>query len=32
MAHQPWGFAAALLLMVFSAIIPWFYFKYRGWL
>ena len=29
---QPWGFAAALLLMLLSAVIPWLVFKNRGWL
>ena len=31
-AHQPWGFAGALLLMALSSVIPWLYFKHRGWL
>lgn len=30
--EQPWGFAAALVLMVFSAIVPWLFFKHRRWL
>ena len=29
---QPWGYPAALLLMVVSAILPYAYFKRRGWL
>lgn len=31
-AHEPWGFAAALVLMILSAIIPSLVFKLRGWL
>ena len=31
-SQQPWGFAAALVLMVLSAVIPWLIFKHRGWL
>jgi magnesium transporter len=31
-AHEPWGFAAALVLMILSAIIPSLVFKMRGWL
>ncbi len=31
-AHEPWGFTAALVLMVLSAIIPSLVFKMRGWL
>jgi len=31
-AHQSWGFAAALVLMLLSSVIPWLYFKHRGWL
>ncbi|MCC6989067.1 MAG: magnesium transporter CorA family protein [Acidobacteria bacterium] len=31
-ATQPWGFAAALGLMVISAVIPWLIFKQRRWL
>jgi magnesium transporter len=31
-SHQPWGFAAAVLLMLLSAVIPWLYFKHREWL
>ena len=30
--HDDWGFAAALGLMVFSAIGPWVFFKRKGWL
>ena len=29
---QPWGFAAALVLMVLSAVLPWLEFTRRGWL
>ena len=31
-AHEPWGFTAALVLMVLSAVIPSLVFKMRGWL
>ncbi|MCC7463458.1 MAG: magnesium transporter CorA family protein [Gammaproteobacteria bacterium] len=31
-AGEPWGFAAALGLMVFSSLTPYLVFKYRGWL
>ncbi|MDR2215233.1 MAG: magnesium transporter CorA family protein [Nevskiaceae bacterium] len=31
-SQQPWGFAGALVLMVLSALLPWAYFKHRGWL
>ena len=31
-AHSTWGFTAALVLMVLSAIIPSLWFKLRGWL
>jgi magnesium transporter len=31
-AHEPWGFAAALGLMVGSALFPYLVFKRRGWL
>lgn len=31
-ATQPWGFAAALGLMVLSSVIPWLIFKQRRWL
>ena len=30
--HWPFGYAFALALMVASAVIPYFYFKRRGWL
>ncbi|MGC4029079.1 MAG: magnesium transporter CorA family protein [Steroidobacteraceae bacterium] len=30
--HSPWGFSAALVLMVVSAVVPWLIFKRRGWL
>jgi len=30
--HDDWGFAAAMGLMVFSAIGPWVFFKRKGWL
>jgi magnesium transporter len=30
--QQPWGFAAALGMMLLSALLPWMYFKHRGWL
>jgi magnesium transporter len=32
MAHKPWGFTAALVLMVVSAIAPFLIFKARRWL
>ncbi|HEX7416862.1 MAG TPA: magnesium transporter CorA family protein [Steroidobacteraceae bacterium] len=31
-SHEPWGFAAALVLMVVSALVPYLVFKRRGWL
>jgi magnesium transporter len=31
-AHAPWGFAAALSLMLISAVVPFLIFKWRGWL
>ena len=31
-AHQPWGFTGALVLMALSSVIPWLYFRHRGWL
>ncbi len=31
-AHAEWGFWGALALMALSAIIPFAYFKQRGWL
>jgi magnesium transporter len=31
-AHEPWGFAVALLAMAASAVVPWLLFKRRGWL
>ena len=31
-AHEPWGFAAAVVLMGLSAVIPYLIFKHRGWL
>ena len=31
-AHEPWGFWAALVLMLLSAIVPSLCFKQRGWL
>ncbi len=31
-AHEPWGFTAAVVLMVLSAVIPSLVFKMRGWL
>lgn len=30
--HEPWGFAAALIAMILSAVVPWLLFKRRGWL
>jgi magnesium transporter len=30
--HEPWGFWAAMGLMLVSAILPFVYFKRRGWL
>jgi magnesium transporter len=32
MAHKPWGFWAAVVLMVLSAVIPWAIFRQRRWL
>jgi magnesium transporter len=31
-AHEPWGFSAALGIMLLSAVVPWLLFKRRGWL
>jgi magnesium transporter len=31
-SQEPWGFPAALLLMVASAALPYWLFKRRGWL
>jgi magnesium transporter len=28
----PWGYPMALVMMVFSAILPYLFFKRRGWL
>jgi magnesium transporter len=35
--HMPeldwqWGYPLALLMMVISALLPWFYFRRKGWL
>jgi magnesium transporter len=30
--HQPWGFWAALVLMAMSSVLPWLWFRQRGWL
>jgi magnesium transporter len=35
--HMPelewvWGYPSALALMVVSAVLPWMYFKRKGWL
>ena len=30
--HEPWGPVAAILMMLGSAIVPYIYFKRRGWL
>ena len=30
--HQPWGYGFALALMVLSTIVPFVFFKRRGWL
>jgi magnesium transporter len=30
--HWPWGYPLALGLMVASAVLPYWYFKRRGWL
>jgi magnesium transporter len=32
LAVQPWGFWAAIGMMVLSALLPWLEFKRRGWL
>jgi magnesium transporter len=31
-AHHSWGFAAAVGLMLVSAVVPYLIFKRRGWL
>ena len=30
--NSPWGYPLALIIMVFSAVRPYYYFKRRGWL
>jgi magnesium transporter len=30
--HEPWGFAAAVGVMVLSSVIPYLWFRQRGWL
>jgi magnesium transporter len=30
--HEPWGVWAALGMMIVSALVPWLYFKGKGWL
>jgi magnesium transporter len=30
--HENWGFWAAMALMLASAIVPWVFFKRKGWL
>ena len=30
--EQPWGYPMALLLMFFAALVPYLYFKKKGWL
>jgi hypothetical protein len=30
-AHAPWGFAAALLLMMLSSVVPYLWFRQKGW-
>lgn len=30
--HQPWGFGAALGVMVLSSVLPYLFFRRRGWL
>ena len=30
--HEPWGIWAATAMMVVSALVPWLYFKGKGWL
>jgi len=30
--HEPWGVWAATAMMVVSALVPWLYFKGKGWL
>ncbi|MEO6368981.1 MAG: magnesium transporter CorA family protein [Steroidobacteraceae bacterium] len=30
--HEPWGFWAALVLMLLSSVIPYLWFRQRGWL
>jgi len=29
---QPWGYPAALMLMVVAAVVPFWLFKRKGWL
>jgi magnesium transporter len=29
---KPWGYPFALLLMIVSAVVPYLYFRRRGWL
>jgi len=30
--HEPWGFYAALVVMVLSSVVPYLWFRQRGWL
>jgi Mg2+ and Co2+ transporter CorA len=30
--HEPWGWEAALALMAASALLPYLWFKRKGWL
>jgi magnesium transporter len=30
--HEPWGFWAALGLMVLSSVLPYLWFRRKGWL
>jgi magnesium transporter len=30
--HEPWGWYAALGMMATSAIVPWLWFRQKGWL
>jgi Mg2+ and Co2+ transporter CorA len=32
LSHHGWGFAAAIGLMLLSAVLPWWAFKRLGWL
>jgi magnesium transporter len=30
--HMPWGYPAAIVMMIASAVLPYWFMKWRGWL